>query len=65
MRHDPGGGGQGRRHHGPARRAGHPRRRRPWTRKTEEELIAKLDRLEEIWLALKRIEEELRRARTE
>ncbi len=33
-------------------------------RKTEEELIAKLDRLEEIWLALKRIEEELQRIRT-
>ena len=30
-------------------------------RKTEEELIAKLDRLEEIWLALKRIEAELAR----
>ena len=34
-------------------------------RKTEEELIAKLDRLEEIWLALKRIEDELQRIRAE
>ena len=34
-------------------------------REPEEELIAKLDRLEEIWLAVKRIEEELQRIRAE
>ena len=34
-------------------------------RKTEEELIAMLDRPEEIWLVLKRIEDELRRIRAE
>ena len=34
-------------------------------RKTEEELIAKFDRLEEIWLALKQIEAEVRRIRNQ